>query len=230
MHQHHYALFMATSAAAAEAETPDSIDQLLSCGICSKIMLFPVIGQCGHALGCRACVETFFEEEIARNQKKRKATRLRCEQCGEDFAKPSRGKKLCVDYTLGELCRQLRPDSFGTNRATTAQDAFTMETLEIKNRLVQHPIPCMPRPDLYNKQMQMFLDDQAKSLSDLRYCKCTSIDDSWPRGILTYPKWSKKSSKWFFSCPMWTPGNEGTSCNFFEWVSSSDVARYGLKT
>lgn len=213
------------------AEEDDPISTLLSCGICSRTMLHPVIGQCGHALGCRACVETFFEENIAINAKKRKVTRLRCRQCGEDFAKPKGNKKLCVDHTLGELCRKLRPESFGANRASTAKDTLTMAISDIKSRLVRHPIESMPRLDLYTKQLHNFLDNQAQCLSDLHFCKCTKRIDGWPEGVPMYPRWSSKSNKWYMSCPNWTPTSkdEGTSCSFFQWVGTKDVSRFGLK-
>lgn len=222
---------MATAATSPTSEDDDPINALITCDICARTMLHPVIGQCGHALGCRVCVEVFFEEHIAMNVKKRKATRLRCKQCGEDFAKPKGGKKLCVDLTLGELCRKLRPESFGVNRASTSKDTLTMAISDIKSRLVKHPIESMARLDLYTQQLHNFLDNQAKSLSDLHFCKCTKRIDGWPEGVPMYPKWSSKSSKWYMSCPNWTPTSkeEGTSCSIFQWVGAKDVARFGLE-
>lgn len=211
------------------ADAPNAVDSLLSCGLCAQTMLHPVIGDCGHAIGCLACVETYFEENIKINAKRRKVTRIVCKECNAPFAKP-KNKRLCVDHTLGELCRHLRPAAFGPARASNSMDALALAVLDIKRQIVKHPIEGMPKPDKYQQDLYKFLDSQAKSVADLHFCKCTKCIDGWPDGIPVYPKWSSKSGKWYFSCPMWTPTSKeaGMSCSYFQWVGCKDVERFGL--
>lgn len=208
----------------------DILDDILLCGICSCTMLHPVIADCGHAIGCRACVETFFECNIANNKAKRKATRLRCKHCGEGFAKPRNKKKFCVDHTLGEVCRKLRPSDFGPGRASTAMDSLTMAVVDLKKRMADAPIAEMSGYDIYHRKLYEYLDNNAKGIADLHFCQCKNRVSGWPEGVPVYPKLSVKSNKWYLSCPMWTPTskNDGLSCSYFQWVSAKDVERLGI--
>lgn len=211
------------------ASSPQNpLDALLCCGLCSKVMLNPVLADCGHCVGCRACVETYFEENIKANSSKRKATRLVCKLCGEGFAKPRNNKKLRVDQTFAEVCRSLRPQSFGPGRASTALDTLQIIIGDIKKRLTREPIEDLPRPDHYRQQLHNYLDSQAKGVADVYFCKCCV--NGWKEGVPVFPKWSGKSSKWYLSCPRWTPTNKeaGISCKFFQWISAKDVERLGL--
>lgn len=230
----------ATVVASSSSNTGTSAtDSIIACGLCARPMLHPVVATCGHAIGCRACVETYFESHIAINQKKRKATRIWCARCGEGFGKPGGGKKLIVDHTLGELCRVLKPECFGAGRAETAMDSLSMAVSDIKRRLVQNPIQGMPRSEEYHRKLRDYLDTRAKGMGDLHFCKCLNRIDHWSEGVPVYPKWSSKSSRWYLSCPLWTPAastpdqqqggsQEKRSCAFFKWVGSKDVARLGL--
>ena len=207
---------------------------LLACGLCARAMLHPVVADCGHAVGCRACVETYFEKHIAANAKKRKATRITCARCGEAFAKPKAGKKFRVDHTLGDVCRLLKPGEFGPGRAASALDTLTHAVTELKSRMANHPIEGMHKQDLYRKKLFEFLDNQAKSVADLHFCNCTNRFDHWSQGVPVYPKYSTKAGKWYMSCPMWSPigkdgGERPETCSFFKWIGERDVDRFGLK-
>jgi len=207
----------------------NGINELITCMVCSKVMVSPVVADCSHAIGCLPCIQNYFEQNIPINMKKRKKTFLSCSHCGEEFAKPKGKRKYLVDLSLGQVCHKLAPASFGPDRASSAADVLRMAVAELKHRIANHSISHLPRPDQYRQHLYTYLDTQAKGVADLHYCKCLGVDD-WPEGVPVYPKWSVKSTRWYLSCPRWSSTNkeEGTSCSYFEWVSAKNVSKLGL--
>ena len=215
---------------------------LLACGLCRRgAMLHPVVADCGHAIGCLACVEAYFDEHIAENVKKRKATRIECKQCGVGFAKPrataSNNKKprYCVDLTLDAVARALRPDDFGDDRPRNGAEALA-EAVDALKRQVREsmPIAGITNQEAYRTKVFDFLDKHVSDLGDLKRCKCRC-------GLVAYPKLSVAKNRWYISCPRWRRGGgeakkekekeeeeKGASCSFFQWVGSKDVERMGL--
>ena len=185
---------------------------LLACGLCRRgAMLHPVIADCGHAIGCLACVEAYFDEHIAENVKKRKATRIVCKQCGVGFAKPratttaSNNKKprYCVDLTLDAVARALRPDDFGDDRPRNGAEALA-EAVDALKRQVREsmPIAGITNQEAYRTKVFDFLDKHVSDLGDLKRCKCRC-------GLVAYPKLSVAKNRWYISCPRWRRGGGG---------------------
>ena len=209
-------------------DSGNDISNLITCPMCERAMLHPVVAECGHAIGCQTCVEEYFEKHIPINSKKRKATRIDCTHCGTPFAKPSRGKKLCIDHTLGLVCKYMRPTDFNEgNRHMTPKDSFLSTVTELKKAILSCPIEGIVNQHYYREKVYTFLDQQAKRVSDIRKCKCSV--SNWEEGIVMYPKKSGKG-KWFMGCPRWNPGQgkDDNGCSFFEWVGVSDARRFGL--
>ena len=226
---------------------------LLACGLCRRgAMLHPVVADCGHAIGCLACVEAYFDEHISENVKKRKATRIECKQCGAGFAKPratataanskKKRPRYCVDLTLDAVARALRPDDFGEDRPRNGAEALA-EAVDALKRQVREsmPIAGITNQEAYRTKVFDFLDKHVSDLGDLKRCKCKC-------GLVAYPKLSVAKNRWYISCPRWRRGGsgggggeakkekkeeeeeeeKGASCSFFQWVGSKDVERMGL--